>query len=217
MATGLIISGVVILLGYLTILAYRYSRANRQASEAVMNDTTENADANKSDALPVAVEDIWWEQLNNFDQLHLALALADKAMPVWEKYISAEDITYRDAMAQPFIKVNSALLKNSIGEIYAAARHSIPPEDHKGIYICYKDFIGPVLAMQDGNWFPPYPVKKIFLAVYYLLKFITDQNNPSTPKNMLSIAINQLLDCIDVSKICTREELLDFLKVYKKS
>lgn len=160
-------------------------------------------------------EEIWWKLLDTPDQLSLALLLTQKALPVWEKYSQANQAVYRNSSSGPFIKINSHLLQTSIEEIIAGSLVHFPNKDSKKIKQCNDDFIGPLIAMQDGNWHATYPVKKVFLAVYNILKGILDQDNIPALKSLLALSINQSLDCLDVSKLYSREEIENFLEVYK--
>ena len=162
-----------------------------------------------------AKEELWWKLLDTPDQLSLALLLTQKALPVWEKYSQANQAVYRNSSSGPFIKIASQLLQTSIEEMMAGSLIYFPNKDNKKIKQCYDDFIGPLIAMQDGNWHATYPVKKVFLAVYNILKGILDQDNISALKNLLALSIGQSLDCLDISKLYSREEIESFLEVYK--
>ena len=160
-------------------------------------------------------EEIWWNLLDTTDQLDLALSLTQKALPIWEKYTQANQTVYRNSSSGPFIKINKQLLQTSIEEIMASSLIHFPNKDNKKIKKCYDDFIGPLIAMQDGNWPATYPVKKVFLSVYNILKGILEQDNIPALKSLLAVSINQSLDCLDISKLYSREEIESFLEGYK--
>lgn len=163
----------------------------------------------------IAQEFVWWRALDNFDQLQLALALIQKVLPVWEKYSNTQEIMYRNSTRESVTIIEIRLLQKAIDEIILQSQMLLPACDNKKINQYYYHFVGPVIALQDGNWTPPYQIKKIFLAVYNVLKSIVEQNNPASLENGLAISINQSLDCMDISKLYNREEITAFLKVYK--
>ena len=175
---------------------------------------------NTSDELPVAPVDApatseWWNKLGSLDQLHLALTLSQKALPVWEKFTFMQEATYRNSSSAPINIIDSNLPRIAIIEITQHSRQHFPVGDNKIINLCYNDFIEHVVALHDGVWITPYPVKKIFLAVYYMLKSIVEQSNIPVTENYLATSINQSLDCMEMTKLYSREEIADFLAVYK--
>jgi hypothetical protein len=171
-----------------------------------------NATEKQSIDLP---EDVWWKALDGIDQLHLALHLARKALPVWEKFTSAQHIIYRNSSTGPVNKIDSRLLQSAIEEMQLHSRLHFPAIDDKEINQYYNSFVNPVIALQDGAWSAPYPVKKIFLSVYNILKSILEQNSVPGSKNYLATAINQSIDCIEVSKLYSRDEIAVFLESFK--
>ena len=156
----------------------------------------------------------WREKLSDFDQLHLALIICQKAMPVWEKYTSSQALTYHTSATEPAGKIDSNILQTALDAVLSSAQLQFPAGDNKHINKCYFNFVEPVIAIHDGNWLPSYPVKKIFLAVYCILKSIVEQNNYPGSNNVLSEAISQALDCIDITKLYTRQQIDDLLESY---
>ena len=215
MTTGLLISLLFILAIGLIYRFRNYSGikavffVNKKASALIIDNSVAEIKVN------ALREELWWKLLDTPDQLSLALLLTQKALPVWEKYSQANQAVYRNSSSGPFIKINSLLLQTSIEEIIAGSLIHFPNKDSKKIKQCNDDFIGPLIAMQDGNWHATYPVKKVFLAVYNILKGILDQDNIPALKSLLALSINQSLDCLDVSKLYSREEIENFLELYK--
>ena len=162
----------------------------------------------------LAEEEVWWHQLELADQLDLAVELAKKALPAWEKYAAENELVYRNAGTGPFLKIDRQLLFDALRDVQQLY-DSGAPNGNKLLHQYYDSFIGPLIAMQDGNWPATYQVKKVFLAVYNILKGILDQDNISALKNLLALSIGQSLDCLDISKLYSREEIESFLEVYK--
>ena len=173
-----------------------------------------NADNGKDKSINL-LQDEWWKALDDVDQLHLALSLARKALPVWERFTQTQEIVYRNSSTGPFNKIESELLYVAIEEMQLRSQLQYPTSDQKKINQCYYNFVGPVLALQDGAWTAPYPVKKIFLSVYNILKSILEKNSVPGFQNYLAAAINQSIDCMEVSKLYSRNEITIFLAAYK--
>jgi hypothetical protein len=217
MQSGLIIIFVLV---PVVLLIWQIARSKRKiclqetTRKEALVPTVITMEESISDSVKLVV-DVWWEKLDDLNQLYLAIILAEKALPVWQKYISTQEAIYRDGLAKPYIKIDGRMLKAALDEMNAASKKSMPPADHKGLTQCYINFIGPVVALQDANWLPPYPVKKIFLAVYYMLKQVIEKNNTTVPKNLLSLSINQSIDCMDMSRLYTKEEILLVLALFK--
>lgn len=162
-------------------------------------------------------EIVWWNTLDTLSQLRFALRLTQKALPVWENYTAANDPSYQDSPTMPLNKINAGLLQAAIDEMTRQSVSGMPASDNKMIWQWYFNFVGPVIAIRDGTWVPPYPVKKIFLSVYHILKSIMEQNNPAGVHHFLATAISQALDCLDISKLYCRDEINDFLESNKNS
>jgi hypothetical protein len=163
----------------------------------------------------ISIDDVWWKALGNLDQLHQALMLAQKALPVWETYVASHDMLYKNSPTSTSSKIDHQLLAKAIDELVFQSRQLFPGSSKSKIKQYYYCFVGPVIALQDGNWAPPYPVKKMFLSVYNILKSIQEQDNIAAIENFLAIAINQSLDCIDITKLYSKPEITGFLQVYK--
>ena len=146
-----------------------------------------------------------WKVLSTLQQLQLALVLAQKAMPVWTSYATSNQLHYNHAGLVAPVKFDSFLLPTIIDAITIESHISFPVSD-KRINQYYSVFIGPVIAIQDGIWTPPYPVKKIFLGVYNILKSIEEQRDYISENIYLDTAITQFLDCLDLSKFLSNRE-----------
>ena len=152
-----------------------------------------------------------WDNLNNLSKLQFAILLIEKSLPVWEKFTGDQDVIYRDVATITPGRIDNKLLQLSVAEMHHSSLHDFPAFDNKKINHYFNEFVGPVIALQDGKWLPPYPVKKIFLAAYFTLKSILEQTNLSSLEFLLSTAITEALDCIAMSKLYNSEELLEIL------
>ena len=159
-------------------------------------------------------DETWWALLDTPLQFELAMALARKALPVWQKYSGSNELFYKNSSIGPSLAIKTTLLQASLDALEEAV--SIPfPRNNKNISTCYNDFVAPLVALQDGNWVVSYPVKKIFLAVYNLVKAVAEEENITVTKNLFCVSIHQSLDCLDLSKLYSAEEIMLFLQYYK--
>ena len=161
-------------------------------------------------------EEPWWHQIDAASQLALAVQLTKKSLPIWERYAAGKDMVYRNAGSGPFIKLDQQLLVNVLQDIQQLY-HCEDVNKRKLLHQYYDSFVGPVIAMHDGDWPAPYPVKKLFLAVYNIIKSALEKNNQGTSKSLLAVAINQSLDCLDISGIHSKQDILEFLTAYKNN
>jgi hypothetical protein len=160
-------------------------------------------------------EETWWNKIGVEDKLDLAIQLARKALPIWEKFTAANGMVYRSTGAGPYLTIDHNLLFNVLQDIQTVY-YSQETNRIKLLHQYYDSFLGPVIAMHDGDWPANYPVKKIFLAVYNIVKSTLEQSNPGNTKSLLSVSINQSLDCLDISGVYSKPEILEFLAAYKK-
>lgn len=157
-----------------------------------------------------ATETAWWKKLNKVKQLELALFLANITLPVWEKYASSDTAFYKDTTSLLSTAIDKNLLSASLKEIREITP-LLPGSDYKKINDCYNLFIGPVIALQDGDWLPPYAVKKIFLSFYNILKGVAETDTNNYNENFFVVAIDHLLDCIDIAKLYTSDQVKGIL------
>lgn len=155
------------------------------------------------------------KQTDSLQQFQLALLLTEKALPVWKRYTYSPEFLHYATFADSQSKIESNLLQKSIEEIKLISNTKLADSENKNIKELYNDFVNPVIALQDGIWITPYPVKKIFLSVYYLLKSIVEKNNSGDEENFLSIAISCAIECLELSKLYSSDEVTSFLAMHK--
>lgn len=162
-------------------------------------------------------EDSPLKQTSSLQQLQLALLLTEKALPVWEKYVAGKEFIYYTSAADYNGKIESNLLEKSIKEIKLLLKTGVTDFENKNIKKLYNDFISPVIALQDGVWVTVYPVKKIFMSVYYILKSIVEKTTSDDKENFLSIGIGYATDCLNLSKLYSSDEVTSFLEMHNSS
>lgn len=153
-----------------------------------------------------------WQKLDKTAQIKLAVLLIEKCMVVWEKYTTNQDIIYRDQAVIATCRIDCNLLLSTIIEIGVNVTTSTVVDNQKKLAQFYVEFIGPVIAIQDGIWNPPYPVKKVFFAAYYILKSFIESSDITTSAFYLSGAIQEAIDCILLTKLCSNEEIIDLVE-----
>ncbi len=163
------------------------------------------------------VDDLWWKELDSLNQLHFALSLSEKALPVWEKYLSSRDIMYQPSITGRWLKIDKTLLRSAIETVKDNSRPFFPASDNKKIKQYYLNFVSPVIALQDGNWLPPYPSRQIFLAVYTILRSVSDAGSSTETATLLATSIKLALDCMDMAKLYRREEIAVFINDCKSA
>lgn len=107
-------------------------------------------------------------------------------------------------------------MQKSIEEIKRIINTALADCENKNIKQLYNDFVYPVIALQDGVWITAYHVKKIFLAVYYILKSLVEKDNAGVQLFGVSTrsygaAINNFLASLKTN----RKDLVNKVSLYK--
>jgi len=217
MVTGLLVFCVMLVVFFIWKMIKPRTGKNLTATAnkntpSFLYEVNNNADNEHVNTPP---QEVWWKCIGVSDQLQLALLLTKKAFPVWEKFVLKNEPGYRNSSTAPIIKIDPALLQTAIDEISIYSGLQFPNISDKKIHQCNDNFVGPLIAMQDGYWPATYPVKKIFLSVYNILQSIMEQDNIPGMKNLLATSINQSLECLDVSKLYSQDEINSFLEMYR--
>lgn len=219
MSTWIIIPVLLIVVFFVALLLFRrrYQGSGTVVTapdQPVSREGTAMLSIDETGAMP---EKEWWKRAGSLQQLQLAFYLAGKAMPVWEKFTASQAISYREASAGPFITIESDLLQGTLEYLFVHVQQHFPKEDLVKIHQYHNRFIGPVLALKDGTWVCNYPVKKIFLSVYFILMSVVEQHDANSSKNSVSEAITAALECLELSKLHTPEEIASLLEVHRCS
>ncbi len=157
-----------------------------------------------------SLRDAWWNDLAEDNQFRLAMLLVQKAMPAWEKYTLGHDIYYRASPYGSIIHLHCNLIQNAIDEINSGRELVSSGSSHQKIILCHSEFVGHVIAMQDGIYAPPYPIKKIILAVYSIIKSSAEPFGSPDQRHFLSVSIQQSLDCIEITRLHDGQEMASF-------
>ncbi len=209
---------IVIAVVALLVAVYVFFKNKKRAAPGVGNAeaTTEQllTMPGEEDVSPQPEENMWWQQLAVEDHLDLAVQLARMALPTWEKYAAENEILYRHAGTGPYIKIDKEILCDVLQDVQAI-HFSDAANKRKILHQYYDRFVGPVIAMHDGDWPATYPVKKIFLAVYNIIKSTLEDGSTGNAKHLLSISINCSLECLDVSGGYSKSDTIQLMEVFK--
>lgn len=198
---GIITAGALIIAGLVFAVGFKKSKINKAAPLAT-TDITDN-----SNIADLQKQSHWWNALTKQEQRELALTLTQMALPVWNKYTASINPSYKDSTSVALKFIDKNLLDLSLQSIQ---NQSVSAQADA----YYLQFIGPVVALQDGDWLPAFPVKKIFLSCYNLLKGSIDSNKADAG-NYFSLSIEYALDCIDKTKLYSKDELDNQFKKYR--
>ena len=154
-------------------------------------------------------EDHWWLSLKKKDLLELAFILAQKALPVWNKF--KFPATFKEKIK---LLPQSALAEVAI----SIAQKDNNESNLNEFYTC---FITPVIQLQDGELKLPYQVKLVFLSVFDILKGMLSGRNKYVAIESFSSSILHSLDAIKISNILTKNEIAmltdEFLMLSRKN
>jgi len=125
--------------------------------------------------------------------LELATKLCHKAYPIWEEYCKTGSLSYRETAVGMLYTVEENLLADTLNLFDHLQIDSNSFKSQQDALL--EKFIEPITAIQDGDWILPYPVEKVFYAIYNLL------NGLKRPKNEFGelthyLSVNQAVDAI---------------------
>ncbi|RYY54328.1 MAG: hypothetical protein EOO09_14725 [Chitinophagaceae bacterium] len=148
-------------------------------------------------------------------QLVLAFHLCNLTIPVWNRYTGGHHPAWRNSTSSPWFRLDPHILERAHTAAGAIARDN-EVNARQEVESVFRDFIEPVIALQDGAWPAGYPVKKCFLATYNLLKGILEKQDARASAAAFSLSITQSLDCLELSGLYTTEGLQDLLNEWKQ-
>ncbi len=208
----LIIVLLTLFLVFILLLGYSKRRLNAIRGGVIMNvnGTTRSFQADDRGN----PDEEWWKSLRSADLVDLSLSLCRKCLPLWDHYSNDHDVLYKDSATGPVQVIRKEILLAAIDTIELSGQQGYPGHPSKVIQ-AYSAFIGPVVAMQDGHWLPPYAIKKLFLSVYHLLRFTIEQSEGIEGREQLFISIVESIDCLHLSRICDRNETQELLQTFR--
>lgn len=154
------------------------------------------------------------DSLSKKKQLELALLLAEKALPVWNKYVDQNKLVYRDSVVGLNHEVPNTLLTDTIKEIkkyisgIALLRFFKPKTNLMKLNSYFDD---PLVALQDLDWEPPIPVEKIFYSVYNLLESVMGKHVTVSNERTIYVSINQAIEALVSGGVLTEFQIKEIL------
>ena len=161
------------------------------------------------------------DAVNSFSerkQLDLALALVTKALPIWHAYAEERDLMYRDTFVGLQHQIAKEILENTVNSVkeHLIMNKWVKSFSGKGNLInALGAFQEPITAIQDRDLVLPYPVERIFYAVYNLLSAIVGEKVAVSGEQTIYIAINQAADALESARILTSDQIEEVINGYK--
>jgi hypothetical protein len=154
------------------------------------------------------------ESLSEENQFRLAIKLAKRALPIWNKFADKTELSYRDSVAGLKHTVDKSLLKDALESVenYLKNKRSDFSEEETNLY---KKFIDPIVALQDDDWELPDEVLKTFYSVYILIEALIDNEKPVFGNSSLYVSINHSIDALVYSKTLSTDEINGILDSFK--
>jgi hypothetical protein len=150
--------------------------------------------------------------LTEQNQLRLTLDLLEKALPIWEDYAVSNKTEYRDSVTGMHHVVRKDLLNRALE---AVKEEFVNPESRRReIDQLKEEFSDPIVAMQDFDWELPYPVERVFYALWNLFDTVIGQNRRLFDNSQVHIAVNQVVDALVAAKVLSESEIHAVFKMY---
>ena len=158
------------------------------------------------------------DALSKRAQFKLAIRLARIAMPIWENYTEKNRLFYIDSVVGLTHSIDKRLLQNTISaiEIYLYQNGFMRFISGKSDLIkLRREFDEPVSALQDMDWELPDLVAKTFYGIYNMIDSLIGKERTVFNEPTIYVAVNQLADALESSKLLTFDELNQILKEIK--
>ena len=154
------------------------------------------------------------DNLSKDKQFDIAIRLTKLALPIWDKYVEKNELTYRDTVVGLQHSVDFNILKNTI---YAVEKYISTNFINKAIVkntdllSLSSQFSDPIIALQDLDWELPDEIEKTFYAVHNLLDSALGKEKTAFNETTIYVTINQVIVALDSSKTITQEEIRKIL------
>ena len=151
-------------------------------------------------------------------QLILAIKFARLALPIWDDYVSKNELTYIDTVVGMRHTVNKQLLKETIDEVqrFVSANGMIiissSDDQRETLSLQFDD---PRISLQDQDWELPEAVKLTFYSVYNLLETSLGKTKTTFGEATIYVSINQAIDALLTSGTLTLLKVNEIIEVEK--
>ena len=153
--------------------------------------------------------------LSRIQKQELSIMLIKIALPVWDKYVKKNKLTYRDSIVWLKHSVDKNLLQNVIEEAENILKNpdsKLKIDNIERLKNLHKEFSDPITAIQDKDWKLPVAAEKIFYSAYIFLNAILFNDENQLGESYYYVSINQSIDVIDSEKLLTEEEIKSILE-----
>lgn len=153
--------------------------------------------------------------LSRDKKFRLAIELSKKALPIWDNFAKKGELSYRDSVVGLEHTVDKNFLKDAIeaAEQKLNQDKSLAGMEDKAIII-NKQFIEPIVALQDSDWDLPDEALKTFYAVYNLIEAINEKEETVFSDSTIFVSINQSVDALDSTRTLSTNEINNILNKY---
>ena len=135
-------------------------------------------------------------------------------LPIWNNYADKNELAYCDTVVGLLHSVDRTLLKNTIDSV---EKYILTNRINKAIIKNFdlipfrRQFIDPIVALQDLDWELPYEVERTFYAVHNLLVSTLGKEKSVFNETTIYVTINQAIEALSSSKLMTETEIRDIL------
>ncbi|MEP5338291.1 MAG: SMI1/KNR4 family protein [Algibacter sp.] len=155
--------------------------------------------------------------LDEKDQIKLAIELIEIGLPVWTEYASVNKIDYNDSVVGMYHKVNKNLISKSIKIFKNCSKNNgliLKKYNEIRLKLLLKEYLEPRVALIDEDFGLPKNVELIFLSAYYLTEFLTGKKQSGLDGNNTYVSIRYSIDSITDDGIKTELEIKNILDEY---
>ena len=148
--------------------------------------------------------------LENKNQIKLAIELIEIGLPIWVNYTEKTQIEYTDSVVGMYHKIDNGLIERSIKLLKKGngRKISITNKIYEfKIKSLHNEIREVVVAREDNDFEIPPEVELILYSTSNLIEYAIGKVNNSLKGNLVYISINQSIDAITQSGILTFSEI----------
>jgi len=172
---------------------------------------------NKEQASPKKTHESLMDFVNGLDEEHqyaLALALVEKALPLWEDYSSKNSMEYFDSVVGMHHVINKDMVPRTLELVKKelANRNS----QLNDLRLLKKEFVEPLVALQDSDWELPNAVQRTFYAASNLVEKVLGESTTPFDEPLIYVVINQAFDALISANVFTVDQANGFLRDFSR-
>lgn len=203
---ALLVLLIFIVWQFISGLKARTSVAETVAGASILHDRQ---------AVPVSNQSQWWTSLSAADQSALATDAASWCMPLWSSYLSAHKTSVKNLPPGHVVTIDNNLLSSALEAVRSYKSAGPSKETDTQLRKSYTQLLEPMVALQDGNWSIPYPLKKLFIGIYTMVEGALVPEAGADHQARIIESIGHSMDCLELSRLYSDAELDKLLQPYK--